>query len=68
MRPGSSLALAAALLLAACSAVPLPRRSPYHASDADLGVTRIVFSPWTSSREAIDGMRRFADEFGFSGS
>jgi alkanesulfonate monooxygenase SsuD/methylene tetrahydromethanopterin reductase-like flavin-dependent oxidoreductase (luciferase family) len=26
----------------------------------DLGVTRIVFSPWTSSREAIDGMRRFA--------
>jgi len=35
--------LAAALaLLAACSAVPLPRRSPYHLADADLSVTRIV--------------------------
>jgi L-ascorbate metabolism protein UlaG (beta-lactamase superfamily) len=31
-----------ALLLAACTATPLPRRSPYHASDADLGVTRIA--------------------------
>ena len=30
----------------------------------ELGVTRIVFSPWESSREAIDGMRRFADEIG----
>jgi probable F420-dependent oxidoreductase len=30
----------------------------------ELGVTRIVFSPWESSREAIDGMRRFADTIG----
>jgi probable F420-dependent oxidoreductase len=30
----------------------------------ELGVTRMVFSPWPSSREAIDGMRRFADEIG----
>jgi len=29
----------------------------------DIGVTRMVFSPWTSSREAIDGMRRFAEAF-----
>ena len=30
----------------------------------ELGVTRMVFAPWTSSREAIDGMRRFAGEIG----
>lgn len=30
---------------------------------AEIGVTRIVFSPWARSKEAIDGMRRFADEF-----
>lgn len=29
-------------LLAACGTVPVPRASPYHPSDADLGVTRIV--------------------------
>ncbi|HEY6533019.1 MAG TPA: LLM class F420-dependent oxidoreductase [Acidimicrobiales bacterium] len=29
---------------------------------AEAGVTRVVCSPWASSREAIDGMRRFADE------
>ncbi len=34
---------------------------------ADLGVTRMVFSPWDRAREAIDGMRRFADEFGLGG-
>jgi L-ascorbate metabolism protein UlaG (beta-lactamase superfamily) len=28
--------------LCACTAVPLPRRSPYHASDADVTVTRIT--------------------------
>ena len=32
----------------------------------DIGVTRMVFSPWTSSREAIDGMRRFAEDFGLA--
>src|SRR5207244_8124288 len=34
--------LAAAALAAACSALPVPRRSSYHAADADLSVTRIV--------------------------
>jgi L-ascorbate metabolism protein UlaG (beta-lactamase superfamily) len=35
--------LAGALLLAAaCSPVPVPRASPYHSSDADVSVTRIV--------------------------
>jgi hypothetical protein len=27
----------------------------------ELGVTRLVVSPWRRSPEAIDGMRRFAD-------
>jgi len=34
--------LAALVLAAACSAVPVARRSPYHPSDADLSVTRIA--------------------------
>lgn len=29
---------------------------------AEAGVTRLIVRPWTRSREAIDGMRRFADE------
>ncbi|HSV07018.1 MAG TPA: MBL fold metallo-hydrolase [Candidatus Binatus sp.] len=40
MRP--TLAGAALLLVAACAPVPVPRRSVYHPSDADLSVTRIV--------------------------
>jgi probable F420-dependent oxidoreductase len=28
---------------------------------ADLGVTRLVISPWPRSKQAIDGMRRFAE-------
>jgi len=32
----------AAVLVAACAPVPVPRRSVYHPSDADLSVTRIV--------------------------
>src|SRR5439155_16820125 len=27
----------------------------------DLGVTRLIVAPWRRSREAIDGLRRFAD-------
>ena len=34
--------LVIALLLAGCSALPLPREGNYHTSDADLAVTRIV--------------------------
>ncbi len=30
----------------------------------EIGVTRMVFAPWQRSREAIDGIRRFADEIG----
>jgi probable F420-dependent oxidoreductase len=30
----------------------------------ELGVTRLVVSPWARSKEAIDGMRRFADVVG----
>ena len=30
----------------------------------ELGVTRLVVSPWPRSKEAIDGMRRFADLIG----
>ena len=30
----------------------------------EIGVTRMVFAPWRRSREAIEGMRRFADEIG----
>lgn len=29
---------------------------------ADAGVDRVIVHPWRSSREAIDGLRRFADE------
>ncbi|MFO7590379.1 MAG: TIGR03619 family F420-dependent LLM class oxidoreductase [Acidimicrobiia bacterium] len=29
---------------------------------SDIGVTRLVFAPWRRSREAIDGMRRFAEK------
>ncbi|MBM3659190.1 MAG: LLM class F420-dependent oxidoreductase [Actinobacteria bacterium] len=32
----------------------------------EIGVTRMVFSPWTRAREAIDGMRRFAEDFGLA--
>jgi hypothetical protein len=30
----------------------------------DLGVTRLIVSPWARSKEAIDGLRRFADVAG----
>ena len=30
----------------------------------EVGVTRLVISPWRRSREAIDGMRRFAENVG----
>ncbi len=36
------LVAALAMLAVACSALPLPKRSTFHASDADLSVTRIV--------------------------
>lgn len=28
----------------------------------DLGVTRLVVTPWTRGREAVDGLKRFADD------
>ena len=33
----------------------------------ELGVTRLVISPWRRSKEAIDGMRRFAEMAGSVG-
>jgi probable F420-dependent oxidoreductase len=30
----------------------------------DIGITRLVFAPWRRSREAIDGMRHFAEKMG----
>ncbi|MFA1545925.1 TIGR03619 family F420-dependent LLM class oxidoreductase [Actinomadura chokoriensis] len=30
---------------------------------ARAGVTRLIVAPWARSREALDGLRRFADEF-----
>lgn len=33
----------------------------------ELGVTRLIVAPWARSREAIDGMRRFADLVGLAG-
>jgi probable F420-dependent oxidoreductase len=32
----------------------------------DLGVTRLVVSPWRRSKEAVDGMRRFAETVGLA--
>jgi probable F420-dependent oxidoreductase len=32
----------------------------------EIGVTRLVLSPWARAREAIDGMRRFADTLGLT--
>ena len=32
----------------------------------DLGVTRMVFSPWRRSRDAVDGLRAFADLAGLA--
>jgi probable F420-dependent oxidoreductase len=34
----------------------------------EVGVTRLVISPWRRSREAIDGMRRFAERVGLESS
>ena len=31
---------------------------------AEIGVTRLIISPWRRSKEAIDGMRHFADTIG----
>jgi hypothetical protein len=29
----------------------------------DIGVTRMIVSPWRRSKEAVDGMRRFAETY-----
>ncbi len=33
----------------------------------ELGVTRLIVAPWARSREAVDGMRRFADQMDLGG-
>ena len=61
-RRASALALLA--LLSACSAVPLPRHSPYHPADADLSVTRIVHA---SLIVEMHGTRLLVDPWFYSG-
>ena len=56
-----SMALAT---LVACSAVPPPRRSPYHPADADLSVTRIVHA---SLIVEMRGTRMLVDPWFYSG-
>ena len=56
--------LALLVLLTACSAVPLPRRSPYHPADADLSVTRIVHA---SLIIEMRGTRMLVDPWFYSG-
>jgi len=65
MRRRRLLALLVALaVVAGCSAVPLPRRSPYHPADADLSVTRIVHA---SLIVEIRGTRVLVDPWFYSG-
>jgi len=58
------LALASILVIAACSAVPLPRRSGYHASDADLTVTPIAHGALILD---LHGVRLLVDPWFHSG-
>lgn len=56
--------LVALAVAAGCSAVPLPRRSPYHPADADLSVTRIVHA---SLVVELRGTRVLVDPWFYSG-
>jgi L-ascorbate metabolism protein UlaG (beta-lactamase superfamily) len=62
--PNRALVLAGLAVIAACSAVPLPRRSPYHPADADLSVTRIVHA---SLIVEMRGTRVLVDPWFYSG-
>jgi L-ascorbate metabolism protein UlaG (beta-lactamase superfamily) len=52
------LLVVALLALAGCYALPLPREGPYHPSDADLSVTRIVHGSLVLE---LDGTRLLVD-------
>ena len=56
--------LAAVAAVIGCSAVPLPRRSPYHPADADLSITRIVHA---SLIVELRGTRVLVDPWFYSG-
>jgi L-ascorbate metabolism protein UlaG (beta-lactamase superfamily) len=56
--------LAAVAAAIGCSAVPLPRRSPYHPADADLSITRIVHA---SLIVDLRGTRVLVDPWFYSG-
>ena len=65
MSPHRRAALAlGAVMAVACAAVPVPRRSVYHPSDADLSVTRIAHS---SVIVAMGGTRVVVDPWFHSG-
>jgi len=61
---GRALLSAVLAALVACSAVPPPRRSPYHPADADLSVTRIVHA---SLIVEMRGTRLLVDPWFYSG-
>src|SRR4029077_16206745 len=61
---GRRIAPLALAVLVACSAVPLPRPSPYHVSDADLTVTRITHA---SVIVDLHGTRLLVDPWFHSG-
>jgi len=46
-----------------CLGSPSPTRDEVHRWE-DLGIDRLVVAPWKRSREALDGLRRLADELG----
>ena len=61
---GRVLATVAALLLAACAPLPIPRDVPYHHGDADLSVTRIVHGSLVLE---LGGTRVLVDPWLYSG-
>jgi len=59
-----ALVALAALLLAACTSLPLPKEDTFHASDADLGVTRILHGSFVLE---LRGTRLLVDPWFYSG-
>jgi L-ascorbate metabolism protein UlaG (beta-lactamase superfamily) len=64
MRRRATLAAVLALACAACAPIPLARESPFHASDAALGVTRVVHGSLVLE---LSGTRLLVDPWFHSG-